>query len=72
MARVPDKIKNKSAENAQVTLFLIGVLCGVGSYFAFDSGNGESGFWMALICAGLLFIASKIKTTKDFKGGLYK
>ena len=70
--KVPKEVKDRGAESVQGWMIVGGLGAGVVSFIAFSNGAPETGFWSALICAGALFIASKIKTKKDFRGGLYK
>ncbi len=71
MAHLPDEIEDKNAVKAKGWTIAIGVVSGLLSWGAFSNGDAEAGFWLALICAGLVFIGSKIKTTKKLGGGIY-
>lgn len=69
---LPRTIKDKKAEAVQGWFIFGGVGAGLISWVAFSNGAPETGFWSAVITVALLWIASKIKTTKNLKGGLYR
>tara|TARA_R110002110_G_scaffold233757_3_gene449482 strand:- start:2315 stop:2560 length:246 start_codon:yes stop_codon:yes gene_type:complete len=72
--RIPGEIENKGAATVQKWFVVGGLGSGVISWAAFSNDAAGTGFWAAVICVGALFIASKIRTKKKFKGGagIYK
>lgn len=71
MPKLPPHIKDKKASNVRSWLFGLGALSGLFSFSAFSNGDASGGFWTAVICAALIWIGTKIKTKRNFRGGLY-
>ena len=69
--KVPKKVRDRKAEQFQGWLIAAALGAGVISWLAFSNGAAETGFWSSLICGGTLFIASKIKTKRDYNSSNY-
>lgn len=69
MPKIPDRIVNKKAKSLQGWMIGIGLFLGLACFGFIQNGDGGGAFWSGLICFGLLFTASKIKTHYNYQGG---
>lgn len=61
MSRTPEIIKNKKAECFRNALIAIGILCGLATYGAYESGGNM--IIPALLSVLFFYCASKVKVT---------
>lgn len=72
MPQVPDEIVDKKAVTVRNWFLGIGFLSGFICLGAILNENVGQAFWTGVIAALLIWIATKIKTTRKYRGGLYK
>ncbi len=72
MPYVPNQLKDKKAQQVQAWFIGAGVVSGFVAFGAFSGGNGATGIWAVLVSAGLIWIGSKIKTSRSYNSSNYR